>query len=62
MEMEEKMKDAVVKIDSELEKKVEELIRKNKFLYSSKKQVVNFALVEFLRKNKLNSIKKKRKK
>ncbi|HLD37804.1 MAG TPA: hypothetical protein VJA86_04405 [Candidatus Nanoarchaeia archaeon] len=41
-------KDAAVKIDRELLKKVEEFARKNKFLYSSKKQVVNLAILEFL--------------
>jgi len=40
--------DSVVKIDSELEKKISELIKRNKFLYSSKKQVVNLAIIEFL--------------
>ena len=42
------MADSVVKIDKELEKKIEGLIKKNKFLYSSKKQVVNLAVIEFL--------------
>ncbi len=37
-----------MKVDSDLVKKIEELIKKNKFLYTSKKQVVNLALVEFL--------------
>ncbi len=41
-------KDAAVKIDKELLKKVEEFARKNKFFYSSKKQVVNLAILEFL--------------
>lgn len=47
-------KDAVVKIDKELLDKIEEFAQKNKFLYSSKKQVVNLAIIEFL---KLNSLK-----
>ncbi len=38
----------VVKIDSELMKQVEELLKKQKFVYSSKKQVVNLAIIEFL--------------
>jgi len=42
-------KSDVVKVDSELLKKIEELIRKNRFLYVNKKQVVNLALVEFLK-------------
>ena len=54
------MADAVVKIDKELEKKIEELVKKNKFLYTSKKQVVNLALVEFLNKQKLNNTRKKK--
>ena len=41
-------KDAVVKIDKELLDKIEEFAKKNKFLYSSKKQVVNLAIIEFL--------------
>lgn len=48
------MKDEVVKVDAELIRKVEELIEKNKFMFSSKKQVVNLALVEFLKKNGVN--------
>jgi len=50
------MADSVVKIDRELEKRIEELIKKEKFLYSSKKQVVNLAVIEFL-----NSIHQERK-
>lgn len=50
-------KDAVVKIDKELLKTIEEFITKNKFLYSSKKQVVNLAIIEFL--NVRNSHKNK---
>jgi len=56
------MADSVVKIDKELEKRIEELIKKEKFLYSSKKQVVNLALVEFLSKKDNIKNKKKRKK
>lgn len=55
------MADSVVKIDKELEKKIEELIKKEKFLYSSKKQVVNLALVEFLSKQDNIKNNKKRK-
>ena len=55
-------KDGVVKIDGRLLKDIEELIKKNRFLYTCKKQVINLALVEFLSKNKLNSTKKKRRK
>ncbi|MCX6748282.1 MAG: hypothetical protein NT076_01635 [Candidatus Pacearchaeota archaeon] len=39
----------VVKIDSGLMKQVEELVKKQKFVYSSKKQVVNLAIIEFLK-------------
>ena len=55
-------KDAVVKIDGELLKKIEEFAKKNKFLYSSKKQVVNLAIIEFLNVRMLNKDKKKDKK
>jgi len=54
------MSDAVVKIDKELEKRIEEIIKKNKFVYTSKKQVVNLALVEFLKLKSLEKNKKKR--
>ncbi len=53
------MADAVVKIDRELEKKIEELIKKEKYKYSSKKQVVNFAIIEFLKSINFNNKKKK---
>ena len=46
--------DGVVKVDSELLKKIEGFIKKNKFLYSSKKQVVNLAIIEFLNAKELN--------
>ncbi|MBU1135907.1 MAG: ribbon-helix-helix domain-containing protein [Nanoarchaeota archaeon] len=52
------MVDAVVKIDEELLKKIEEFLKKNKFAYSSKKQVVNLAVIEFLKSNSLNKGKK----
>ena len=45
------MKERVVKVDSELIKKVEELIKREKYRYVSNKQVVNLALVEFLNKH-----------
>jgi hypothetical protein len=53
------MADKVVKVDSELLKKVEEFVRKNKFLYSSKKQVVNLAILEFLNAKGLDKKKKR---
>lgn len=46
--------DSVVKLDSELLKGIEKLIRKNKYKFSSKKQVVNLAISEFLKKNLLD--------
>lgn len=46
------MGDGVVKIDSELLKKIEDFVKKNKFTYSSKKQVVNLAILEFLKLQK----------
>ena len=53
------MADGVVKVDRELLKEVEAFVKKNKFIYSSKKQVVNLAIIEFLRSKSLK-IKKKR--
>jgi len=50
----------VVKADSELLKKIEELIKKNKFLYTSKKQVVNLAIIEFLNKHNVKLTSKKK--
>lgn len=41
--------DKAVKVDKELLKEIEEFIKRNKFVYSSKKQVVNLALIEFLK-------------
>ena len=51
--------DAVVKVDSELLKKIEDFVKKNKFTYSSKKQVVNLAILEFLKLNSLSKNKKR---
>lgn len=45
----------VVKVDKRLLKEIEELIKQNRFLYTSKKQVVNLALVEFLNTRIKNS-------
>ena len=58
-------RDAVVKIDKELLRKIEEFVKKNKYSYSSYKQVVNLAIIEFLRRNgflKQNSLIKSNKK
>ncbi len=43
---------AVVKVDSRLLKNVGEFINKNKFKYASKKQFVDFAVYELLKKEK----------
>ena len=44
------VKDSVVKIDEKLLKEIEKLVRdKTKYEYSSKKQVVNLAIIEFLK-------------
>lgn len=51
------LEDSAVKVDKALLKKVEEFVEKNKFTYSSKKQVVNLAILEFL--NFRNSQKKR---
>jgi len=56
------MKDSVVKIDEELLKKIEKFISENKFIYTSKKQVVNLAILEFLNSKSLDKNIKKRKK
>ena len=53
------MKDRVVKIDGELLKKIERFVKDNKFEYSSKKQVVNLAIIEFLSQNSLSKDSKK---
>ena len=54
--------DKVVKIDAEILKKVEEFVKNNKYQYSSNKQLVNLAIIEFLNKNKLIEKKKRGKK
>jgi len=46
------MKDAVVKIDADLLKKVEEFIKSQKFKYVNKKQFVDVAVCELLKKEK----------
>ena len=48
------MRDSVVKIDKELLEKIENLVKEEKYRYSSKKQVVNLAIIEFLNKHSLN--------
>ena len=52
----------VVKIDESLLKKIDELVKKDKYNYSSKKQVVNLAIIEFLKNNSLKLLGKKREK
>ena len=51
--------DAVVKVDRKLLKEVEEFVKNNRFLFTSKKQVVNLALSEFLNQRKLDKGKEK---
>ena len=51
--------DKAVKVDEELLKNIEEFIKKNKFKYSSKKQVVNLAIIEFLNAQSFNENRKK---
>ncbi len=53
--------DKAVKVDKELLKEIEEFIKKNKFVYSSKKQVVNLAIIEFLKSKSFKNKDKKRK-
>ena len=48
------MADKVVKVDAELLKEIENFVEKNKFVYSSKKQVVNLAIIEFLKSKSFN--------
>ena len=43
------MGDSVVKVDEALLKKIESLVKKEKYIYSNKKQVVNIAIIEFLK-------------
>jgi len=43
------MGDSVVKVDGDLLKKIESLIKKERYTYSNKKQVVNIAIIEFLK-------------
>lgn len=54
------MVDAVVKIDGDILKEVENFIKDNKYHYSSKKQLVTLAIVEFLKSHSLNIKSKKR--
>ncbi len=52
---------AVVKIDKDLLKEIDKFIEKSNFVYSNKKQVVNLAIIDFLKLNKFKESKKKRK-
>jgi len=56
------MVDAVVKVDKGLLKEVEEFVKRNKFEYVSNKQVVNLAIIEFLKSKALNLSEKSNKK
>ncbi len=54
MNMARKNKDAVVKVDSVLLKEVEDFIKKEKFKYVNKKQFVDVAVYELLKKEEKN--------
>lgn len=56
------MKDSVVKIDKELEKQIEFFLKRkeNKFVYASKKQIVNIAIIEFLKLRQFNDNNRKK--
>lgn len=56
------MKDRAVKVDAELLKKVDNFIKQDKFKYNSKKQVINLAIIDFLKLNGFNKVKTKRRK
>jgi len=60
--MKEKRKSGVVKVDEELLEKIEEFIKNNRFLYISKKQVVNLAVIEFLKQHNFKLNKKNQRK
>ncbi len=53
--------DKVVKVDSELLEKVEDLVKKEKYRFSSNKQVIGLALVEFLKSFSIKTREKRRK-
>jgi len=53
------MKDAVVKVDLDLLRKIEKFVKDNKFHYSSNKQVVDLAIIEFLKTHELSKMGKK---
>lgn len=57
-----KGKDGVVKIEKKLLKEIEEFVKKNKYFYSSKKQVVNLAIIEFLKSKSFSKKKVKKSK
>ena len=52
--------DRVVKIDDEILRKIEDFVKRNKYQYSSNKQVVNLAILEFLKSQEFKSKGKKR--
>lgn len=54
--------DSVVKIDKVLLSKVEDFISENKYHYSSLKQVINIAVLEFLKSNSFNKTEEKKRK
>ena len=53
------MADGVVKVDADLLKEVEKFVEKDKLKFSSKKQFVNLAIVEYLKSQSLKQLGKK---
>ena len=51
--------DGVVKIDKTLLKRIEKFVNENKYSYSSNKQVVNLAIIEFLNAKQFSKNKRK---
>jgi hypothetical protein len=54
------MAESVVKVDSEILKNVEDFIKERKYEFTSKKHVVNLAIIEFLKSKGFNKDIKKR--
>jgi len=50
-----KQNDSAVKVDSGLLREVQEFINKNKFRYASKKQFIDVAVNELLKKERKNA-------
>lgn len=50
--------DIAVKADRKLVGEIERFVKNNRFVYSSIKQVVNLAIIEFLKEHSIGSISK----